>query len=197
MFIDTEEFQKAKSEFAHYRRALVEHATLEDSAVFSVLDSLKEGGIGIQAFMEEHIRDDQLGAAVAGSSNEELSSKFREYKAFVLEHLKHEEDAMMPLTVKTGATPRDRAAVFAKILTHKTSDFDFHLGWTVDKLSRLGSSQNDAVTATRVFCLGLKFASTKAEWPHFASVIKSHCAPDVWSRLEKENDISSVNGFIQ
>jgi hypothetical protein len=110
-----------------------------------------------------------------------------------LTHLKEEEDAMMPLTAKTAATGPERNALFAKeVLSKRGPDFDFMLGWTMDLLSRFGSSGQDANTATRVWSTGLRCASTPDEWRHWSQLLHSRCVPIVWEFLVAQCDISST-----
>jgi hypothetical protein len=111
--------------------------------------------------------------------------------------LKQEEDEMMALTQKTAATPSERSVLFARdLLAHRTPDWDFLVGWTVEQLSRFGSSSNDANTATRAWCHGLQSASTPQEWTHWAALIQKHCVPSVWESMVKAVDIASTKDCL-
>ena len=96
---------------------------------------------------------------------------------------------MMPLTMKTGGTPSERArALHERVLVpgEALPDFDWSIGWVVGKLSREASSGQSANVATRVFAWGLQHACSIAQWNRLRPVVRAHCAPDIWAELVRD-----------
>jgi hypothetical protein len=189
--VEMEEMMHARQLFVNMRRAIREHAVIEDEGAFPLL--VKFGPLDVASFDKEHKEDERLAALVVSGDSESFAQRFKEYKSFCMTHLKHEEDDMMPLTQKTAAMNPERNALFAKEVMDKCSpDIDFMIGWCVEQLSRFGSSGQDANTATRVWSTGLRSACTPEQWRHWSEIIHSHCVPVVWEFLVAQFDIAST-----
>jgi len=146
-----------RDEWQNFRRALAVHMAMEDDSMFDLLDGVSAGAITSANLPAEHVEDSRLAAAVdvalgaTGSST--LRAAWSAWKDDHLHHLVHEEEVMMPLTMKTGATPEARARVVHDRLLGPSEglpNFDWYIGWVVRMLSEFGSAGQPANVATRV-----------------------------------------------
>lgn len=181
------------NEWNDFRRALAVHIAMEDNAMFSLLDSVSEGAITAARIPSEHAEDMRLVTAVdgllTGGNRAALREAWDTWRQDHLHHLEHEEQVMMPLTMKTGKTPQERArAVHERILlpSETLPDFDWSVGWVVYKLSHEGSSGQPANVATRVFAWGLQHACSPEQWRRLRPLVKAHCAPQIWEELVRD-----------
>jgi hypothetical protein len=177
-------------EWQRFQRALAVHMAMEDGAMFAILDAISGGAIGAAKLPDEHLEDVRLAAAVDGARAagdiEALRRAWDEWQRDHLHHLAHEEEVMMPLTMKTAATPQARARVVHERLVvpfEKLPDFDWYIGWVVGMLARHGSSAQPPAVATRVFAWGLQLASSREQWQRFKSIVERNCAPAIWAEL--------------
>lgn len=128
-----------------------------------------------------------------------VGALFEAWAAFFEQHLQHEEKIMMPLTVKTGPTPKDRSRAFAKHLLSVAQDenFDFFVGWTVKYLSRYGSATQPANVATRVWVWGLQHASSAAEWKRWMPIIEANCVASVLQHIASQTNFYGTEDCIE
>ncbi len=99
--VNSDETARARSLFRDLRRAMEDHAAVEDAAIMAYLASF--GPLSKDEFPVEHVEDDRLAKIVLEADNDSYASKYNSYKSNLLAHLKHEEEQMMPLTQKTGS----------------------------------------------------------------------------------------------
>lgn len=95
----------------------------------------------------------------------------------------------MPLTMKTGATPQERArAAHERLLVPSEAmpDFDWFIGWVVHKLSHEGSGAQPPNVATRVFAWGLQHACSRAQWQRLRPIVQAQCTPEIWAELARD-----------
>jgi hypothetical protein len=158
--------------------------------MFELLDSVGDGAISAAKLPAEHVEDMRLAAlvdaALAGGDIGALRAAWSTWKDDHLHHLTHEEEVMMPLTMKTAATPQGRAQVVHERLLspfERLPDFDWYVGWVVHLLSRHGSAQQPAGVATRVFAWGLQHACSREQWRRLRPVVERNCVPQVWNEL--------------
>lgn len=100
------------------------------------------------------------------------------------EHMKAEEDMLMPLTQKVGATPAERAKVANQILVapmEATGDFDFFIGWVVRMLVK-----HKPAEAVRVFIWGLQYATTAAQYAALLPTIKAVVPEPMFAAMAEE-----------
>jgi hypothetical protein len=178
------------AEWQRLRRGLAVHMSMEDRAMFALLDEASGGAITAAALPAEHDEDVRLAAAVdaalAAGDTAGLRSAWLAWQEEHLRHLEHEEAVMMPLTMKTASTPEGRArVVHERLLTPSAEqpDFDWFVGWVISMLSRHGSSAQPAAVATRVFAWGLQHASSPAQWQRFRPIVERNCPPGLWADL--------------
>jgi len=191
-------------EWRTFQRGLAVHMAMEDKFMFGLLDEVGAGAISAAGVPAEHVEDMRLAkavdAALAAGDADALRRAWPVWRDDHLHHLSHEEDVMMPLTMKTASTPEARARVFHdRVLTpsEKLPDFDWYIGWVVRMLSDHATTAQPASTAVRVFAWGLQHACSPAQWRRLGPIVRQSCAPPVWTEiaaqfgLEGEGKISS------
>lgn len=178
------------NEWQTIRRALAVHMAMEDDAMFGLLDGVGNGAISSAKLPEEHAEDSRLAAAVdaalAAANTTALQTAWSAWKDGHLHHLTHEEEVMMPLTMKTAATPEARARVVHDRLlgpSERLPDFDWYVGWVVSMLSQHGSAGQPPNVATRVFAWGLQHACSPSQWNRLRLVVERNCTPAIWAEL--------------
>lgn len=177
-------------EWRTFQRGLAVHMAMEDKFMFALLDEVGAGAISAAGVPAEHVEDMRLAravdAALAANDLGALRSAWPAWRDDHLHHLTHEEDVMMPLTMKTAPTPEARARVFHdRVLapSEKLPDFDWYIGWVVRMLSGQGTAAQPASIAVRVFAWGLQHACSPAQWRRLAPIVKSNCAPAIWTEI--------------
>jgi len=177
-------------EWRTFRRALAVHMAMEDDAMFGLLDEVGSGAITSAKLPAEHVEDSRLAAAVdaalGGADASALRTAWSAWKEDHLHHLVHEEEVMMPLTMKTAATPEARARVVHDRLLgpgESLPNFDWYIGWVVSMLSQHGSAAQPANVATRVFAWGLQHACSPSQWNRLRPIVRSNCPPAIWDEL--------------
>jgi len=188
--LDTGDAAGFREEWQTFRRALAVHMAMEDGAMFALLDDVGAGVITAANLPEEHVEDTRLAAAVdealGRSEVSVLRGAWSAWKEDHLHHLEHEEEVMMPLTMKTAATPEARArVVHERVLRPSESllDFDWFIGWVVRMLSEHGSAGQPANVATRVFAWGLQHACSPDQWRRLRPIVERNCTPAIWAEL--------------
>lgn len=178
------------AEWRTFQRGLAVHMAMEDKFMFGLLDEAGNGGISAAGIPAEHLEDRRLAgpvdAALTAGDAGALRAAWALWREDHLHHLKHEEDVMMPLTMKTAATPEARARVVHERLlvpSEALPDFDWYVGWVVRMLSEHGSESQPAGSAVRVFAWGLQHACSPAQWRRLMPVVKRNCAPAIWSEI--------------
>jgi len=180
-------------EWRTFKRALAVHMAMEDDSMFGLLDSVGAGAISAAKVPEEHVADLRLavvvdvalGAAEAGA----LRAAWSAWKDDHLHHLEHEEEVMMPLTMKTAATPEARARVVHDQLlgpSESLPDFEWYVGWVVRMLSRHASTGQPANVATRVFAWGLQHACSPSQWNRLRPIVERNCTPAIWAEMSSK-----------
>jgi hypothetical protein len=180
-------------EWRAFQRALAVHMAMEDEFMFGLLDGVGAGAISAAKLPEEHVEDSRLavvvdvalGAAEMGA----LRVAWSAWKDDHLHHLTHEEEVMMPLTMKTAATPEARARVVHEQLllpSEKLPHFDWYVGWVVSMLSQHASGAQPADVATRVFAWGLQHACSPSQWNRLRPIVERNCTPAIWAELSSK-----------
>jgi hypothetical protein len=176
-------------EWRTFRRALAVHMAMEDDFMFGLLDSVSAGAISAAQLPAEHREDSRLAAEVdaAGAGDASaLRAAWTAWKEDHLHHLTHEEEVMMPLTMKTAPTPEARARVVHDRLlgpSESLPHFDWYIGWVVRMLSEHGSAGQPANVATRVFAWGLQHACSPEQWNRLRPIVERNCTPAIWGEL--------------
>lgn len=190
--LDAGDVDAFRAEWARFGRALAVHKAMEDDAMFALLDEVSGGAVSEAALPAEHDHDLALArrvdAALTGGSDG-LRAAWDAWRVDHLHHLEHEERVMMPLTMKTGATPDARARVVQERLLRPSleiADFDWYVGWVVAMLDAHGSSGQPASVAVRVFAWGLQASCTPEQWDHFRPIVSQNCSPAIWGELSQK-----------
>jgi hypothetical protein len=179
-----------RQEWQTFQRALGVHMAMEDNTMFALLDETGAGAITAAKLPAEHLEDQRLAAVVDTALTRDDAAALRaawvKWKEDHLHHLAHEEEVMMPLTVKTAPTPEGRARiVHDRLLTPAESlpHFDWFVGWVVSMLSQHGSSAQPPNVATRVFAWGLQHACSPSQWNRLRRIVERNCTPAIWDEL--------------
>jgi hypothetical protein len=188
--LDAGDVAAFRKEWRTFQRALAVHMAMEDGAMFALLDDVGAGAVTAANLPAEHVEDVRLAAAVnatlAGADVGAVRAAWSAWRDDHLHHLEHEEEVMMPLTMKTAATPEARArVVHDRLLGHGEDlpDFDWFIGWVVDMLSRHGSTGQPPDVATRVFAWGLQHACSPSQWSRLRPIVERNCTPAIWAEL--------------
>lgn len=179
-----------REEWTTFQRGLAVHMAMEDDAMFGLLDEVGGGAITAAKIPQEHVEDTRLaaavGAALGTSDPQVLRAAWSAWKGDHLRHLVHEEEVMMPLTMKTAPSPQARArAAHERLLVpcEKLPDFDWYIGWVVRMLSAHGSAEQPPPVATRVFAWGLQHACSPPQWRRLRPIVERNCTPAIWAEL--------------
>lgn len=178
------------AEWESFQRALSVHMAMEDRFMFALLDEVSSGAITAAKLPAEHVEDQRLAkavdAALASKDGAALATAFSTWKDDHLHHLSHEEEVMMPLTMKTAATPEARARIVHDRLlgpSESLPSFDWYVGWVVQKLCEHGSASQPPAVAVRVFAWGLQHACSPAQWARLGAIVEANTTPALWSEI--------------
>jgi hypothetical protein len=202
--LDAENEIAFRDEWGTFQRALSLHMAMEDEAMFGLLDKVGTGAITMANLPEEHEEDIRLSAAVESalgmSDLTALRNAWTTWKDAHLHHLAHEEQVMMPLTMKTATTAHGRALVVHDVLVvpfESKPDFDWFIGWAVHMLSHYGSNEQPANVATRVFAWGLQHACTPDQWRRLRPIVQQNCAPEIWAELAEKFGLNGEGAIVK
>jgi hypothetical protein len=178
------------AEWRAFQRALAVHVAMEDDTLFALLDEVTAGAITAANLPDEHVDDERLAAqvdvALAAGSPVLLYDTWSAWKAVHLRHLAHEEAIVTPLTMLTAPTPQARGRlVHERVITpiEHLPDFDWSIGWVVNRLSEFGSTAQPPEVATRVFAWGLQNACSRSQWRRLRPVVQRNCTPAIWAGM--------------
>lgn len=176
------------AEWRDFGRALAVHMAMEDRAMFPLLDEVGGGACAQAGLPAEHLEDVTLSRAVEEALPDPSAARgaWQAWRDSHLHHLEHEEQVMMPLTMKVAGTPEARArVVHDRLLTGCESlpDFDWYVGWVVRLLSEHGSEGQPANVAVRVFAWGLQHVCSPAQWRRLRPTVQRSCAPPIWAEM--------------
>jgi len=193
-----------REEWQSFQRALAVHMAMEDDSMFDLLDGVGAGAITSANLPAEHVEDSRLAAAVdvalGATDSSTLRAAWSAWKDDHLHHLVHEEEVMMPLTMKTGATPEARARVVHDRLlrpSERLPNFDWYIGWVVRMLSEFGSAGQPANVATRVFAWGLQHACSPDQWTRLRPIVERNCTPAIWAELTSKFGLNGDGPIVQ
>eukprot|EP01031_Cornospumella_fuschlensis_P036310 gene36311-44048_t len=202
--IDSSDAQAFIRLWKEYQRAVQVHMDMEEIDFFPLLNHMFDGVAGKEGLSDLHTSDhensyeiDELISA-ANVDLAQIKPAYDTWKAFHLDHFVKEETIMMPLTMKTAPTAEGRCLVVHDKLVstaeaRDAGEFKFFLGWCVSKLSKLGSTQQPAEVATRVFVRALRSACVKAQWVRFMPAVKEKCEPAIWSAIAAKYNIEEAD----
>ncbi len=194
------QFDAFNTSWSDLHRIVQVHMSMEDHDMFPLLIKANGGPINLEhlheadAENEKYVNDCIAKMQGTSSSDDkamawaELGDALKNWREAHLAHLKKEEEVMMPLTMKTGATPVERTRVVhtnlvTTALARNASEFEYYIGWCVRKLSKHGSPMQSPEVATRVFVRGLWCACSTAQWAIFRPVVQKNCTAEQWSAL--------------
>ena len=187
------ELDEFRQEWRDYQRCRQTHTSMEDGAVFTLLDEVGDGAITEAGLGHEHVEDLANAELIFKAETvDQLAEGFEVWKLFQLDHLAHEEKVMGPLTMKTAPTPQERGKVVHDRLVIPAlehGDFDWYLAFVINRLTAYGTAQQPGNVAVRVFSWGLQYASTPAEWDHFKPIIRENTSAEIWQEMVEQFQI--------
>jgi hypothetical protein len=176
-----------RQEWRNFRRCRNTHISMEEDAVFVLLDAVGEGAITEAGLSKEHVQDHANAEKIEQAKTaDEVARAFRVWKALQLAHLAHEEKVMGPLTMKTAPTPAARGKVVHERLilpAIANGDFDWYLAFVIQRLTAYGTAQQPANVAVRVFAWGLQYASTPGQWDLWKQIVRDNTSKDIWQEM--------------
>jgi hypothetical protein len=191
--LESGDVSRFREDWQAFRRALAVHMAMEDDSMFSLLDGLSGGAVTSAGLPAEHVKDVALAgavdAALGGADATAVRAAWSAWKDDHLHHLAHEEEIMMPLTMKAAATPEARARVVHERLlgpSERLPNFDWYIGWVVSTLSHYGSGSQPANVATRVFAWGLMHACSPSQWNRLRPIVEKSTTPAIWAELTEK-----------
>jgi len=177
-------------QWRHFQRALSVHMQLEDDGLFPLLDSVGNSAVTEAKLGDEHNLDQQLQAAVdralSKGDKAAIRQTFEAWSGGHLAHLTHEEDVMMPIIPKTGKNCIEHGQVVHERLfsaIKSMDEFDWALGWIVDKLNGASGTSQPADVMVRVFVWGLHYSADDSQWRRWLPIIKTNVSPDLYQQM--------------
>ena len=174
----------------HYQRALSVHMQLEDKGLFPLLDSVGNSAVTEARLGDEHTHDlelqEAIDKAISENNNAALKQAFEEWREDHLAHLSHEEEVMMPIIPKTGKTCIEHGQVINQRLfsvIDSMDEFDWALGWILDKLNRASGTSQPADVMVRVFVWGLHYSADDNQWQRWLPIIKTNVSQDLYQQI--------------
>jgi hypothetical protein len=127
-----------KDEWAALKRSLGTHMAMEEGGFFPLLDAQFEGVVTAEGLAGEHEHDRaeqaRVDAALAGGDAGAAAAAIAHFAAEHEKHLKHEEDVLMPLTMKVSAHRR-AAATLCCVRSARLTRPLCHARWRAPALS--------------------------------------------------------------
>ncbi len=201
--LDSGDDASFREEWQTFQRAIAIHMAMEDDTMFALLDEVGGGAITTAMLPAEHLEDAILARAVNDVLDSgdpvALRAAWTAWKDDHLNHLKHEEDVMMPLTMKTGPTPEARARIMhdrVLVPSEVLPGFDWYVGWVVYMLSRYGSAGHTAAVATRGFVWGLQHACSPAQWNRLRPVVERNTTAEIWAELTTKFGLGGAGAIV-
>ena len=182
-----------RQEFQNYQRCRKTHLSMEDGAVFSLLDEVGDGAITRAGLGQEHVQDLANAQRVdQAATADEVAQAFETWKDDQLDHLAHEEEVMGPLTMKTAPTPEGRGQVvhdhlLSPALEH--GDFDWYLAFVIRRLTAFGTANQPPNIAVRVFAWGLQYASDAGQWKRWKKIVRDNTSSEIWLEMVEQFQI--------
>ena len=192
-FLDKGTLGEFRQEWGNYRRCRSTHVSMEEGAVFSLLDEISGGVITEAGLMDEHAEDEANARLVEQAETAgEVARAFANWKTFQLDHLAHEEKVMGPITMKTAPTPEGRGWVVQERLVLPAiahGDFDWYLAFVIKRLTAYGTAQQPPNVGVRVFAWGLQYASTPGQWEQWKKIVQENTSDEIWREMIEEFQI--------
>ena len=192
-YLDKGTLGEFRQEWGNYQRCRSTHISMEEGAVFSLLDEISGGAITEAGLIDEHVEDEANARLVeqAATANE-VAQAFGVWKTLQLDHLAHEEKVMGPLAMKTASTPEGRSRVVQERLVLPAiaqGDFDWYLAFVIKRLTAYGTAQQPPNVGVRVFAWGLQHASTPGQWEEWKKIVQDNTSDEIWQEMVEQFQI--------
>ena len=195
VYLDNGTLGEFRQEWDSYRRCRSTHVSMEEGAVFSLLDEISGGVITEAGLMDEHVEDEANAKKVEqAETSDGVARAFGVWKTYQLDHLAHEEKVMGPLAMKTARTPEGRSQVVQERLVLPAiahGDFDWYLAFVIKRLTAYGTAQQPPNVGVRVFAWGLQHASTPAQWEQWKKIVRENTTNEIWQEMVEQFQIDS------
>ena len=198
--LDKGALDKFRQEWQNFQRCRKTHLAMEEDAIFSLLDEVGDGAITEAGLGQEHV-DDLANAELVSQAMtaDDVEPVFNTWKVHQLNHLAHEERVMGPLTMKTAPTPVARGQVVHDTLLPPAiehGDFDWFLGFVVERLTAYGTSNQEPAVAVRVFVWGLQYAADAGQWEKWKPIVRDNTSDEIWSDMVKNFQIDGDGKIV-
>ena len=191
--LDQGALDEFRQEWRNFQRCRQTHLAMEEDAVFTLLDDVGDGAITEAGLGQEHVEDLVNAQLVSQAvTAEDAEQAFNTWKVHQLDHLAHEERVMGPLTMKTAATPVKRGQVVHDSLLPPAiehGDFDWYLGFVVERLTAYGTSNQEPGVAVRVFVWGLQYAADAGQWEKWKPIVRDNTSDEIWREMVEKFQI--------
>jgi hypothetical protein len=195
VYLDTGTLGEFRQEWGNYRRCRRTHVSMEEGALFSLLDEISRGVISEAGLMEEHAKDEANARIVEQAETaDQVARAFSVWRTYQLDHLEHEERVVGPLVMRTAPTPQGRSRIVQKRLLLPAiahGDFDWYLAFVIRRLTAYGTAQQPPNIGVRVFAWGLQHASTPAQWVQWKKIVQDNTSDEIWQEMVEQFQIDA------
>ena len=178
------------NEWRNLQRALNMHMHMENNGFFQLLDSIGNSAVSNARLGDEHTHDlelqEKVDQAISGSDVSALKEAFKAWSDEHLAHLVHEEEIMMPIIPNAGKTCIDHGQVVHDRLLSvidSPEEFDWTLGWILNKLMNAKHSEPPPELMVRVFVWGLHYSADDKQWQRWLPIIKDNVPDSLYKQM--------------
>jgi len=175
-----------KGIFGDLERCINCHAKMEDDIFFPKLNKDFDNIIDTNEIPGTHTKDTELRTQIRAFFDEnktdksELTKLINDWCDAHESHLKLEEQIMMPLTPKTGDTPKARGEVVQTIINADRDEFnDFLFEYVLKQLVK-----TKPYGPVMMFCKATQLSSNKSEYEAVKTKIKDIVGEETYKKLQ-------------
>ena len=179
-------------EWRNLQRAVDMHMQMENDGFFQLLDNIGDSAVNKAGLRDEHDHDLQLrknvDKAISENDSSALTNSFETWREKHLKHLVHEEEVMMPLIPKAGKSCVEHGQVIHdQILSSIASneEFDWTLGWILEKLASSDSGGQPSDVMVRVFVWGLHYCADDSQWQRWLPIVNATVSDQLYQHMVK------------
>lgn len=177
-------------EWRDLQRALRMHMHMENNGFFQLLDSVGDSAVTEAGLGDEHTHDlklqESVDLAISENNVATLKKTFQAWSDDHLAHLVHEEEVMMPIIPRTGRSCLEHGqVVHDRLLSAVDSqeEFDWTLGWIINKLMNAKSTEPPAEMMVRVFVWGLHYSADDEQWQRWLPIVRNNVPGNLYQQM--------------
>jgi len=160
------------------------HGQQEDDVFFPLLDKKFDEIISKKGILSIHSEDTKLRNNIKESfdSKDKLIKALKEWTDHLSEHMKVEEEVMMPLTMKTADSVEERGAIVRNIINVNRKEFtQYQFEYVLNKLVK-----HKPFGAVLMYCKAVQMASNKEEYDAVKTKIEGIVGEEIWKKLQSK-----------